>query len=184
MVIFFGNPCVVPRGVFCCLVRRQGGRHVHNTKNVKFLWWDGGRQPACTPPAAPLVWRCPLQCGILQRVSACLGCGGHAASVAAGVAHAPPTGSAKPLAPTCLQRVTSAPAAAQVYACMDAAGMRWAPELVRRKLRPLLMEYDATHPSSQARLWPACTPADRGVCEATSCRGTKGGVRVCSAAYS
>lgn len=39
----------------------------------------------------------------------------------------------------------------ETYACMDAAGLRWAPELVRRKLRPLLMEYDAMHPGPQAR---------------------------------
>lgn len=45
------------------------------------------------------------------------------------------------------------PDPAEAYACMDAAGLRWAPELVRRKLRPLLMEYDATHPGPQARPW-------------------------------
>ena len=43
---------------------------------------------------------------------------------------------------------------------MAAAGMRWSPELVRRKLRPLLMEYDATHPGAQAShpgvWWQGC----------------------------
>jgi len=42
----------------------------------------------------------------------------------------------------------------QVHACVEVAGLRWAPEAVRRKLRPLLMEYDATHPSQQVGARP------------------------------
>ncbi|KAK9839698.1 hypothetical protein WJX81_006968 [Elliptochloris bilobata] len=48
----------------------------------------------------------------------------------------------------------SRPDPAKAHACMDAAGMRWAPELVRRKMRPLVMEYDATHPGPQAEFVP------------------------------